>query len=156
MNTERHKEIAQKILSYCGEEVLAVETTERNDIGVVIVNFRLSDGKKFLYNNGEAVRALNTVVRALVEKNIGTLKETAWLIDINNFYYHYFEDIQQETQRIIEKVKKTGKAQVLPPQNSFDRRIVHHTVQVDEKVISTSEGEGFERHIVISLQGGVE
>ncbi|HEY1041724.1 MAG TPA: R3H domain-containing nucleic acid-binding protein [Candidatus Paceibacterota bacterium] len=152
MNTEHHKEIAQKILAYCGEEVLAVETTIRSDLGVTLINFRLTDGKKFIYNQGEALRAFNTVIRSIVEKNVGTLKETAWLIDINNFYFHYIEDIQQGTRHIIEKVKKTGKPHDLPPQNPFDRRIVHHTVQSDGHVISTSEGEGFERHIVISLK----
>ncbi len=144
------KDIISKIIPFFNETINAVETTHRNDIGVDIINFRMSEDSVLLHKDAELLKALNILTKAIVLQKES--EQSHVLIDVNNYYFHYIEDLKKATQEMIEKVKKTNNPVTLPPQNSFDRMLVHHFVTEDQGVVSTSEGEGYERHIVISLK----
>lgn len=150
MNTQHIKEIVSKVITFFNETIDAVETTHRNDIGVEIINFRISGNSLFTHKDGELLKSLNTIVKSILQKEQDTT--IPLLIDINNYYFYYIEDAKKITKELIEKVKKTHNPVHMPPQNSFDRMLIHHFIGEDHAMTSSSEGEGFERHIVISLK----
>ena len=52
-------------------------------------------------------------------------------------------------RKLAFKAIKTGKKTSLEPMNPYERRIIHTSVQKVKGAISWSEGEGFNRHVVI-------
>ncbi len=52
-------------------------------------------------------------------------------------------------RKIAFKVAKTGRKVVLEPMNPYERRIIHTAVQKVNGVISESEGENANRHVVV-------
>ena len=53
-------------------------------------------------------------------------------------------------QDTFQKVLQDGESQALEPMNPADRRVVHQAMQEYPELESHSEGEGRDRHIVIS------
>jgi spoIIIJ-associated protein len=51
------------------------------------------------------------------------------------------------------KVNKTGKPWTLEPMNPFERRLIHLTLQNDDRVTTKSEGQGIYRKIKIMPAG---
>lgn len=47
------------------------------------------------------------------------------------------------------KAVKFGEIVELEPMNPFERRIIHLTLQEDKTVVTRSEGEGRDRHVII-------
>lgn len=71
-------------------------------------------------------------------------------IDVNN-YKKEREDIIIKLARAAAKKSATMKQEVeLPCMNSFERRIVHKELSMHPNVETRSEGEGKDRHIIIS------
>ena len=52
-------------------------------------------------------------------------------------------------QEAAEKVLSTGDEQHLRPMNSFERRAVHTQLANESEIVTESEGDGIDRHIVI-------
>ena len=50
------------------------------------------------------------------------------------------------------RVKQSGKPYTLDPMTPNERRIIHAALQRDRYVTTHSEGEGEQRHVVITLQ----
>jgi spoIIIJ-associated protein len=51
-------------------------------------------------------------------------------------------------EKIVAKVKESGKENPLKPMSSYERKIVHDLVS-EAGLVSESEGEGKDRHIVV-------
>ena len=71
------------------------------------------------------------------------------VLDINGYRADRAGDLQQIAEDAIASVKETGKAVALAPMSAYERKIVHDAV-ADLGFVSESEGEGADRHIVVS------
>ena len=60
------------------------------------------------------------------------------------------KDLENRAIKIAEMVVKHGREAVMEPQNAKDRRIVHMALRNFEGVKTYSEGDGIERHVIIS------
>ena len=54
------------------------------------------------------------------------------------------------SERLAQKVAKTGRKQTLEPMNPYERRIIHANLQSNEKVTTYSVGEEPYRKVVIA------
>jgi len=60
------------------------------------------------------------------------------------------KELQERALKIAEMVVKHGREAVMEPQSAKDRRIVHMALRNKAGVKTYSEGEGMERHVIIS------
>lgn len=94
----------------------------------------------------ETVEALQELTRLAVQ--VKTNSFSRLILDVGGSRQKRADDLGRIVNRIIEKVKDQGEAVHMKPMSSYERKIVHDLVSA-AGLISESEGEGKERHIVV-------
>jgi len=89
---------------------------------------------------GKTLEALQLIVNLIVTKEFSKAKKV--ILDIENYRDKRRNTLKELAIKVAEKVKKTGKAQILEPMNPFERRVIHMTLQNDPDVDTKSEGIG--------------
>ena len=74
-------------------------------------------------------------------------------LDVGNYREKRKETLENLGRKIAEKALRTGKICSLEPMNPYERRIIHAVVQEMDGVISWSDGQEYNRHIVIGPEG---
>jgi len=98
-------------------------------------------------SDGEVLEALQELTRLAVLS--ATENRSRLVLDINGYRAERAGDLQQIAEDAIASVKETGAAVALAPMSAYERKIVHDAV-ADLGFVSESEGEGADRHIVVS------
>jgi len=109
-----------------------------DDVGIII-------GKR-----GETLEAIQYLTSLAVGKKAGRYKRV--IIDIENYRKRREDSLVLLAERIAAKAVRTGEDVTLEPMNSFERRIIHSTLQEHNKVQTYSIGEGLDRRVVVSLK----
>lgn len=71
------------------------------------------------------------------------------IIDAENYREKRYNALIALSERLAEKVVRTGKRYTLEPMNPYERRIIHSNLQGNEKVTTRSVGEDPYRKVVI-------
>lgn len=71
-------------------------------------------------------------------------------IDAENYRQKRYDSLIALSERLAQKVAKTGRKYTLEPMNPYERRIIHANLQSNEKVTTFSVGEEPYRKVVIS------
>jgi spoIIIJ-associated protein len=99
-----------------------------------------------LISDPETVEALQELTRLAVQ--VKTNSFSRLILDVGGSRQKRVEDITRIVTRIIDKVKDLGEAVHMKPMSSYERKIVHDLVS-QAGLVSESEGEGKDRHIVV-------
>jgi spoIIIJ-associated protein len=94
----------------------------------------------------DTVEALQELTRLAVQ--VKTNSFSRLILDVGGSRQKRVEDITRIVNRIIEKVKDQNEAVHMKPMSSYERKIVHDLVS-QAGLVSESEGEGKDRHIVV-------
>ncbi len=94
----------------------------------------------------DTVEALQELTRLAVQ--VKTNSFSRLILDVGGSRQKRVEDITRIVTRIIDKVKDLGEAVHMKPMSSYERKIVHDLVS-QAGLVSESEGEGKDRHIVV-------
>ena len=97
--------------------------------------------------DGEVLEALQELTRLAVLS--ATENRSRLVLDINGYRAERAGDLQKIAEDAVTAVKDSGEAVALAPMSAYERKIVHDAV-ADLGLVSESEGEGAERHIVVS------
>lgn len=117
--------------SFAEQPVLAVATT---------------DSQLLIGNQGDRLRALNTLVRMIAEKKGITER---FMIDVNNFQHDAVVKLQDTAKMLAERARSLKYDVELNPMRPFERMIVHAALASEPHIKTESIGEGRERRIVI-------
>lgn len=74
-------------------------------------------------------------------------------INVGNFRERRLDELKERAVELANKVKETGKTQVLPALNPSERREIHMVLQEDKDVRSRSVGDGLFKKILIYKPG---
>jgi spoIIIJ-associated protein len=94
----------------------------------------------------DTVEALQELTRLAVQ--VKTNSFSRLILDVGGSRQKRADDLARIVNRIIDKVNDLGEAVHMKPMSSYERKIVHDLVS-DAGLVSESEGEGKERHIVV-------
>ncbi|WP_160668645.1 Jag family protein [Pseudarthrobacter sp. ATCC 49987] len=97
--------------------------------------------------DGEVLEALQELTRLAVLS--ATENRSRLVLDINGYRSERAGELQKIAEDAVASVKKSGETVALAPMSAYERKIVHDAV-ADLGLISESEGEGADRHIVVS------
>lgn len=97
---------------------------------------------------GETLRSLQFLVSMGLKNQEAEL--TRVNIDVADYKKQRADRLSQQVREWCDKVMSSGEPMDLRPMSAVDRRIVHHTVSEYGQLESHSEGEGRDRHIIIS------
>lgn len=139
-------EILENILGFLALEG-SFETEETED--GVFVSIETEDAGRLIGQQGQTLSALQLVINQILSKRVENSKRV--IIDVANWRRSKEEELAHQARLWAQKVQTDKTAMDLQPMPSWQRRIVHMTIQETPGVKSESVGEGIDRHIVISL-----
>lgn len=144
------KKYTEDLLSFFGLNTDVATHCEEDVIELAIPSTHLN---AFLIGQrGETLRSLQYLLSMTLKNKEAEL--TRVNIDVASYKQHRAERLAEQAREWCEQVMKTGKSMELKPMNPADRRVAHRVVGEYGQLASHSEGEGRERHLVISLQKG--
>ncbi|KQN89451.1 Jag family protein [Arthrobacter sp. Leaf69] len=97
--------------------------------------------------DGEVLEALQELTRLAVLS--ATENRSRLVLDINGYRSERAGELQKIAEDAVASVKDSGETVALAPMSAYERKIVHDAV-ADLGLVSESEGEGADRHIVVS------
>jgi spoIIIJ-associated protein len=147
------KSYLEKILAILDIEASVLEEEVDETTTCYRIDCKSDDARILIGKNGQTLEALQFVVRQMVKSK--TLDKSHFIVDIL--------DYRGRRRRTLEESAKKGAVAVLNgdiehfpliAMSAYDRRLVHNYLQENfPELASESEGEGEERHIVISFKG---
>jgi spoIIIJ-associated protein len=114
----------------------------------VVFDVDASDEEAIVGKDGEVLEALQYIVRlAIAKKYKQNLK---LLLDVNGFREKRKKEIIVMARRLADKVKRGGRPIKTKPLNPYERRIIHTLFKNSNDIITTSEGEGHTKKMVLA------
>lgn len=99
-----------------------------------------------LLSNPETVEALQELARLAVQAKTQTFSRL--ILDIGGSRDAKAAGLARIVEKAIAKAKETGTDVALKPMSSYERKLAHDII-AEAGMVSESEGEGKDRHIVI-------
>ena len=143
------------------EKMLAILDIEAQvvpeDLDDATVCYRIEckpdDARMLIGRNGQTLEALQFVVRQMCR---GTGSEHGpFIIDVLDYRSRRRRNLEDQAKRAaVDVLNGDSERYALPPMTPYERRIVHQYLQEHfADLASESDGEGPDRHIVISYKG---
>ncbi len=95
----------------------------------------------------DTAQAIQEITRLAVQAKTG--EPSRLILDIGGSRATKTDQLKKMVEKVVKKVNETGNAEHLKPMSSYDRMLVHDMV-AEAGLSSESEGQGRDRHIVIS------
>lgn len=143
---EKVSEILENILSLLNLE--GSFEVEEKDEGV-FVQVDLPEAGILIGRGGETLSALQLLLNLIISKHFGE-KSKRVILDVADWRKGKEEELAHKARNWAERVLETKQPMELLPMPSWQRRIVHMTIEGTKGVRSESMGEGADRHLVIS------
>lgn len=71
------------------------------------------------------------------------------MVDVEGYRVRREKTLQQLAKRMADKARRNRRKVSLEPMNAYERKVIHMALQEIQHIVTTSEGEGASRHIVI-------
>lgn len=133
--------LAKMDLANCGVEASINDDT-------VLLNIVGEDASHVIGYRGETLDALQYLSNLLLDQSASGFKRVT--LDSEGYRAKREKILQRLASNIEQKVKRSGKAVSLEPMNPYERRIIHTSLQGSKYVTTQSEGQGVNRHVVIT------
>ena len=142
-----HKEIKDYLLKIVKEMGInaQIETKTREDIP--IFNLIAPDSSILIGKNGRTIDALQTMANQMINTHLNTFYR--FTVDVNDYKSKRRARLEKTAKYTAKDVARTKVEAHLEPMNSYERRIIHSVLSESKDVITESEGEEPNRHVVI-------
>jgi spoIIIJ-associated protein len=147
---EDTKEIINKIISLMGIDG-GIKDIKESESKVYVELESSTNSGLLIGRKGKTLEALQFMVNLMVNNQTGSEKKV--ILDIELYRDKREKALRKMSKDIAFKVNKTGKPWTLEPMNPFERRLIHLTLQNDDRVTTKSEGQGIYRKIKIMPAG---
>ncbi len=123
--------------------------------GQQIYMIAADDARQLIGGHGDAIHAIDYLVKKIVEQKNGPRVEGAeptedhFLVDVNEYRTRQIKDLQTKALMMAERARSFQYDVELSPMSAYERLIVHTTLQKAPNVKTESQGEGRNRRVVI-------
>lgn len=140
------KKYVEDLLSFFG---LNTDVRAGADEDVIEMSIPSTHLNAFLIGqHGETLRNLQHIVSSTLRNKEAELVRVN--IDVADYKRQRNDRLRDQADEWVKKVRDTGETMHLRPMSAAERRVVHQAVSDYGDVTTQSEGEGRERHIVLS------
>jgi len=134
-------------------------TEENRD--VVDLDIKLNEPQILIGQQGQTLFEIQRLLRTILNKKLsrsqsdrGSSTESGQNIfylnlDINDYKKKKIEYLRDLAKELADQVSFTKREKALLPMSAYERRIVHAELSQRTDVITESQGDSFDRHIVI-------
>ncbi len=139
------KKYLEDLLSFFGLNTDVYATSEDGEVIELQVPSTQLNG--FLIGqHGDTMRSLQFIVGTALKNNGYEISRVN--VDIAEYKKQRADRLATQAEEWVKQVKESGEPMHLQPMNAADRRTVHK-VAADAELITESEGEGRDRHVVL-------
>lgn len=128
-----------------------VSIEENKESESLVVAIETENPGILIGRHGETMEAFQLILSQIIFKQTGQWHKIA--VDTEGYRQKQADSLKNMAQDAAEKVKQTGSPQPLYDLTANQRRIVHTILADDPQVVTESEGEGRERHLVVKPRG---
>ena len=140
------KKYLEDILSFFG---LNTDVAATADEDVIELNVPSTYLNGFLIGQrGETLRSLQYLLATTLHQKEATLQRVN--VDVADYKRQHNSRIAEQAEQWAKKVLSTGQTMSLRPMNAAERRVVHKVISEYSELTTESEGEGRDRHVVLS------
>ena len=121
-----------------GQEIFAIETGD--------------EARSLIGMHGDTIHAVDMLVKKIYERAHPTPEGQSgplFLIDVNDYRAKQIKDLQAKALMMAERARSFQYDVELSPMSSYERLIIHTTLQEAPHVKTESQGEGRNRRVVI-------
>lgn len=144
---ELNNEIKKYLLKIIKDMGIDVQIEVKIREQVPYFNIIAPDISILIGKNGRTIDALQILTSQMINSNLNTYYK--FIIDVNDYKEHKKTRLEKTAKYTAKEVAKTKVEAHLEPMNSYERRIVHNILNNSKDVITESEGEEPNRHVVI-------
>ncbi len=142
--TEIARDFLEELFDKMGFEA-TIDIVEDEEI--TRINIESSNSGVIIGRRGETLDALQFLTSLVVNRNNTTYKKI--ILDTEDYRKKREITLEKLADRLAFKVEKTGRSMSLEPMNPYERRIIHSSLQKNNKVETYSVGEDPNRKVVI-------
>lgn len=144
MEMDQIQNKVKDILGALGIRYDSFEVVTDHELGMTIFSIKSDDGKLFYPKNGEALRALNHLLHRIVGQ-----EEANFLLDINLLQQKRIAELKGKARVVADRVRSYETSLAMDPMSAYERLLIHTFLADESGVVTESEGEGFNRHVVV-------
>lgn len=142
-------ESAEKLLSLMG---LSGNVSVEQNEDVYNVQVETESAGILIGRRGETISAFQLILRQIIYSSLkkdDTTPPFKVTVNVGDWLEKREVSIRSLVQDAIERTKASGEPQYIYDLTSYERRLAHMIVSEVEGVVSESEGEGRERHLIV-------
>ena len=124
------------------------EAGEEKDI--VELDIKLDEPQILIGQGGQTLFEIQRLLKTILNKKLQNV--FYFNLDINDYKKNKVEYLKGMAKDLADQVALTKQDKALEPMSSYERRIIHAELAQRTDVITESQGEGFDRHIVIKAK----
>lgn len=142
------EEFLDKFLEQTIKEKISYECNIKENVIEIIIEEKKAD---FLIGyRGEILNAMQTLLTTIaVKENSERIRVE---LDVLGYREKRKKALEELAEKIAKSVIRTRKSITLEPMTPYERKIIHSKLQDNNKVKTSSIGEGIHRKVVISLK----
>lgn len=148
MNPELLKECVTQFLEKLDIDFDTITVTSKHR---TVVAVQTPHSTLLIGPHGEHLRAVNTLLRRLVEQKSGA-ESANFLVDVNNYHEEQMEKVRQNALMLAQRARLFKRDVEMEPMSSYERLVVHELFADDPQIKTVSAGEGKFRHIVLKCK----
>ena len=146
------KKIKQATEEFFQKTTIAITSVEINynqetDADVINLEIKSEEPQILIGQQGQTLFEIQRLLRLIINKK---LQKIAYLnLDINGYKKKKIEYLKDIVKDLANEVALIKKEKILSPMSAYERKIIHAELADRSDVITESQGNGAERHIVI-------
>ena len=145
--TELNNSIKDFILKIVRDMGINAKIETKTKEETTVFNLIAPDASILIGKNGRTIEALQNVTNQMVNTNLESYYR--FIIDVNDYKAKRRMRLEKTAKYTAKEVAKTKVEAHLEPMNSYERRIIHNILTNSKDVMTESEGEEPNRHVVI-------
>ena len=145
--TDLNKEIKDYILKLVKDMGINAKIETKTKEDTIVFNLIAPETPILIGKNGRTIEALQHITNQMVSTNLGSYYR--FIIDVNDYKAKRRIRLEKTAKYTAKEVAKTKVEAHLEPMNSYERRIIHNILTNSKDVMTESEGEEPNRHVVI-------
>ena len=151
MTPKEIRTIISDMLTVGGFHISDIEERFDTITESTVFNILSDDVRQLIGRDGDTVKALNHLVRKIVDQKINDpeAEYPTFSLDVDDYYKKHFEIMRSKVTIMANRVRSLESDQAMPSMNGYERLVVHNLVAEIPDITSESDGEGRERHIVL-------
>lgn len=111
------------------------------------LDVKLDEPQILIGQGGQTLFEIQRLLKTILNKK---LQNVFYLnLDINDYKKKKIEYLKDLARDLADQASLTKETKVLAPMSSYERRIIHAELSQRTDISTESQGDGFDRHIVI-------